>query len=261
MNNSTISIPSRLFSKEKFVAAAWHLAISSVFAIFVLLAVYFFWYPSVLSYTQAIGSILFIVLAVDVVLGPCLTFLIFKSGKKSLRFDLACIASAQIIFLGFGLDTVYSARPAFLVFTLDRFEVVSTLDWIPEHASKASAYAKPNFFRPKIVGAKLPADPLEKKAILETALIGGADLAQIPKHYVNYEDVTQAVSKRAKPLAELKLLNSKKIDVVNSIPSKFGLPEKQLGYIPLRGKINDAVVIVDIQSANVMGYVALKPWP
>jgi hypothetical protein len=250
-----------IFSREKLLAAGFHLAISVCVAIAVLLLVYFFWYPSVLADTQAIGSILFVVLAVDVILGPCLTFFVFKKGKKSLRFDLTCIALAQLLFLGFGVHTVFSARPAFLVFSTDRFEVVSTLDWTAENALNASKIAVPSLTSPKTVGAKLPADATERQVILDLALAGGADVAQMPKHYVAYADVMPQVKNRAKPLTQLRALNPKRTNEVDAIPTEFGLPADQLAFLPLHGKINDAVVIIERQSARILGMRNLKPWP
>lgn len=258
MNTETIK---SIFSREKLFAAGCHLVISLCVAIAVLLLVYFIWYPSVLADTQAIGSILFVVLAVDVILGPCLTFFIFKRGKKSLRFDLTCIALAQLLFLGFGVNTVFSARPAFLVFSTDRFEVVSTLDWTAENALNASKIAVPSLTSPKIVGAKLPVDSTEREEILERALAGGADVAQMPKHYVAYTDILPQVKSRAKPLAQLREFNPKRTSEVDSIPTEFGLSAEKLAFVPLQGKINEAVVIIEKHTARILGMRNLKPWP
>jgi hypothetical protein len=44
-----------------------------------------------------------IVIAVDLVLGPLLTLVVYKAGKSSLTFDLSCIAIFQIACLGGGV--------------------------------------------------------------------------------------------------------------------------------------------------------------
>lgn len=36
-----------------------------------------------------------LIMGADIVLGPLLTLVVYKAGKKSLRFDLACIVTLQ----------------------------------------------------------------------------------------------------------------------------------------------------------------------
>jgi hypothetical protein len=248
------------FNSTKLKAAGLHLFLSVFAAAIVMFLVYENWYYSILAHTQAIGSILLIVLAVDVVLGPLMTLIVFKVGKKSLKFDLSCIALAQLIFLGFGLNTVFTARPAFLVFAKDRFEVMSPIDWADADSAKASIHAKPSFFRPQFVGAITPSDPKERDAMLTSSLAGGADLAQMPQYYVPYDQVKNDVLKRLKSLSELKQLNVGSELQIQSYVKSLKLQEDQIGYLPLRGKINDAAVLINRSNGEILELVNFKPW-
>jgi len=75
------------------------------------------------------GSGLTLILAgVDMTLGPLITLVVFKSGKKGLKFDLAVIALLQATALAYGVHVVYAARPVYLVFAFDRFNVMTAED-------------------------------------------------------------------------------------------------------------------------------------
>ena len=69
------------------------------------------WYPGPLFEAAGGDRLVFILVAVDVTLGPLITLVIFKAGKKGLKFDLAVIASLQLAALVYGMHTVYVARP------------------------------------------------------------------------------------------------------------------------------------------------------
>ena len=57
-----------------------------------LLAVFWFvWYPAPLFKVVGGFEIFLMLLGIDVVLGSRLTLIVFKQGKKSLKFDLAVI--------------------------------------------------------------------------------------------------------------------------------------------------------------------------
>lgn len=60
-----------------------------------------------------VTTIYLMLLGIDLILGPLLTFLVFKEDKKKLKFDLGVILIIQLSRLFFGL--VYlSARPTCL---------------------------------------------------------------------------------------------------------------------------------------------------
>lgn len=82
----------------------------------------------------------FLVITVHVILGPLPAFAIFNPAKgwPVLRLDLTAIAMLQLAALGYGLATVYQARPAALVFEKDRFRVISAVD-VPRAGTREGA--------------------------------------------------------------------------------------------------------------------------
>ncbi len=105
-----------------------HLGVSSIIFIILSYLIVFHWYPdfyfSLDGGQRAIATIFF----VDVVLGPGLTLLVFKPGKKSLKFDMSVIVFVQLAALTWGIYNVYTERSATTVFYQGKFTCISQPD-------------------------------------------------------------------------------------------------------------------------------------
>ena len=113
---------SEVTRKQAFLT---HLLVSaSVFIIISYLIIYH-WFPDFYFFLdggiRAITTIFF----VDVVLGPGLTLLVFKPGKKGLKFDMAVILLLQISALSWGVSSVYSERSGTTVFYHGKFSCIA----------------------------------------------------------------------------------------------------------------------------------------
>jgi len=95
-------------------AFAIHLAISALIALAVIGLVFFIWYPAPLHTATGVTQIFLLLLTVDVVLGPLLTLIVYKTGKKTLIMDLTVIALLQLSALAYGVWTVAEDRSAWL---------------------------------------------------------------------------------------------------------------------------------------------------
>ena len=77
-------------------ASGAHLLISAAIAAAVLTLMLTVWYPPPLFEAAGGNDLALILIGVDVVIGPLLTLIVFKPGKRGLRFDLAAIAVFQL---------------------------------------------------------------------------------------------------------------------------------------------------------------------
>ena len=107
--------------KSKFKAFAVHISISLIIFIVLLYLILVEWYPFPFFNTDGGLQGMRLVFFIDMVLGPTLTFVVFKIGKPRLAFDLAVIAILQFSALGWGVWSIHHERPAAMVFTDDRF--------------------------------------------------------------------------------------------------------------------------------------------
>jgi hypothetical protein len=116
--------------RDRLKASGIHLAISLVVALNAALMVFGLWYPYPYRDMSGGRELFLIVVAVDVILGPLITLAVFNRAKpvNELKRDLAMIALLQLAALGYGMWTVFAARPVHMVFEYDRFRVVHAVD-------------------------------------------------------------------------------------------------------------------------------------
>ena len=242
-------------------AAGVHLALTFLVATSVFAIIFFVWYPGVL-FDSAGGRTLFMLIAcVDATIGPLLTCIVFKPGKKGLVFDLAVIAVLQVSALAYGTWVLFESRPAYIVFTRDRFDLVraNDLNVMPGSSAGPNAYAKPPLGGPMRVGARLPKDPDEQFKLMASGA-AGQDVQTYPQYYVSYDDVRDEVKAHAAPIAKLRTLNPQSGAEIDRIIAQSGQPEQALGFVPMRAGQTDLAVIVDKQRAEVVDIANLRPW-
>ena len=106
---------------SRWKAGALHFLISLAIFLGLLAVILFFWYPGILFNIDRGWSGLQLVIGVGLISGPLLTLVVFKSGKKGLKFDLSCIAFFQAACMAAGMWIIYSERPIALVLAYDTF--------------------------------------------------------------------------------------------------------------------------------------------
>ena len=247
--------------RNRWQAAAAHFTIVAFVLTGIFLLTYGLWYPLGL-FMSARGVELFLIIAiVDLVVGPTLTFIVYVPGKKGLAFDMTVIVLLQASALAYGLHVLYESRPAYLVFVKDRFELVRA-NAIPDvllARARGTAYAELPIDGPRIVGALIPTDPVERDKVTDAGA-AGIDLHLFPQHYVPYERVRADARARAKPLARLRELNPDASRRIDRIVSASGVPEAALGFLPVRAGRYDLAAIIDLKAADLHEVAALRPW-
>lgn len=128
---------------SKVRAFTVHLLLSLLLLCGLFMIAYFIWFPNGLIHLGATAGFKIIVL-VDIILGPLLTFIVFDKRKKSLGFDLTVIAIIQLAGLVYGMSIVYKERPVLAVLGTDAMHVFLNEDF--ENwglANNLEPYAKP----------------------------------------------------------------------------------------------------------------------
>lgn len=233
-----------------------HLLASAIIALLAAGLVFFIWYPAPLHIAAGVTSIFLMLLIVDVILGPSLTLLVYKPGKKTLVMDLTVIALLQLSALAYGLHTVADGRPAWLVFAKDRFEMVRVPDIDGRKLDQAAAeYRNPSWFGPKWVTANTPFLADEKNQILFESVAGGPDIAQRPNLYQSLDRQRQTIAKQAQPLSALAAFNP--VEQIQQLTVRYPASN---GWLPLKANAKDMTVLVNVESGAVVAIVDLRPW-
>lgn len=245
--------------KSRLRAAGIHLCISFVVAALAAALVFGLWYPYPYREISGGRELFTIVVAVDVILGPLITLAIFDVGKplRELRLDLTVVALIQLAGLGYGLWTVSLARPAHLVFEIDRFRVVHAAD-IPEDLldkSQPGVDALP-WSGPTLLAVRPFRDNTEKFDATMVALRGVA-LGARPDLWQPYEDARTAVIKAGKPMAELKSRFPARSAEMDALLTRLGRAPADTLWLPMAGRKVFWTAFVDANTAQVVGYLPL----
>jgi hypothetical protein len=244
--------------KDRALAAGAHLGMSLAVAALAAGLVFFIWYPYPYREISGGRELFFLVVAVDVVLGPLLTFAIFNHKKpwKELKRDLSIVVLLQLAALAYGLWTVAVARPVHLVFEYNSFRPVHAIDMEPEILAKAPKNLQNlPWTGPSLLGLR----PLvgNESAEATMAALSGAHLSMQAQYWQPYEASRAEVLKASKPMAELRQRFAKDAALIDQTVKNAGKPEAQLVWLPMHGRKDFWTVLLDAQTAQPLAYMPL----
>lgn len=241
---------------SRISAVAIHLCASAGFALATFFLVYFVWYPRPLALATGILTIFLTLMTVDVVLGPVLTGIVYKVGKKSLRSDLTIIVSMQLAALSYGVWTIAAGRPAWLVFNVDRVDLVQAHELDGRYlAHTAPLYRHAPWTGPRWVASVNPEDPQMRSALVMESALGGPDLPQRIDLYRPIEQEVENIRAKSHPMAQLLRYNP--AAAVQKIQSEW--PQAD-AWLPLMAKARAMTVLVRKQDGKIIAVVDLRPW-
>ena len=246
---------------SRWKAASIHLAISVAVGLLVFALLFLVWFPQ--PYFEAAGGqhLILVLLGVDLVLGPVLTLVLFKSGKKGMLFDLWMIGIVQASALVFGLHVITQARPVFIVAAIDRFNVVAASDLDPVDLAKGRkrAFKTLSWTGPRLVAARVPTDPVERSKLMDSG-IAGKDIQAYPEYYVDYESEAQTVLAHSENLGILRSTSPAAVPIVNKWLAKQHRSESDVVWVPVVARISSLTMLLDAKTGEVLGAVPIDPW-
>ncbi len=250
------------FKSGRLSAAGIHLLISLGVAAAAAALVFLIWYPYPYREISGGRELFFLVMTVDVVMGPLLTLTVFNRNKPAgeLRRDLGMIGLLQVAALAYGLWTVSVARPVHLVFEMDRFRVVHAIE-VPEGELDL---APPGLQRlpwtgPTLLSLRAFRNDREKIDMTLVAL-GGAALGARPALWQDYASAGPQIRAAARPLGDLKTRFPAQAgmidDALKSAPGA-GTSAMSLGYLPMAGRDKYWTVVLDLNTTEVIAFVPI----
>ncbi|WP_034594641.1 TfpX/TfpZ family type IV pilin accessory protein [Acinetobacter sp. NIPH 298] len=233
-----------------------HLSISLLIALTVVGLVFFIWYPTPLAQAVGVTDIFLMLLMIDVIVGPVLGWVVYKEGKKTLKMDLSIIILLQLSALFYGIYSIGQGRPVWMVYSVDRFEVVRNNEIINENIQKAQLeYQQPSWLKPQFVAMQLSKNRQQRNDEMFTEVFSGVSLAQRPERYVPMIEVKNQIRQRAQDLKLLKQFNDPQS--VQKILAKY--PQAD-AFVPLKAAAVDMTVLIKKETAEVVKIVDLRPW-
>lgn len=244
--------------KCRLRASAIHLFISLTIATLAALLVFGWWYPYPYRELSGGRELFALMVAVDVVLGPLITLVIFNTNKtgRHLMMDFTVIGLLQVAALSYGLWTVFLARPVHLIFEYQRMVVIHAVDIAPETLLKAS----PGLQKLPLRGPTLLSlRPLQGNEAIESILqaTGGIPQAAQPNLWQSYEAAQPQILQESQPVAQLRSRFPAQTDAIDRAIAQTGKSAAELRYLPLLSRKLAWTVLIDAESAQPVGFVAL----
>lgn len=241
---------------SRIQASFYHLIFSLILTGAVIATVVWLWFPLDFIKATGVAKIFLLVIFVDACLGPFLTLIVYDQKKKELKRDLAIILIIQFFALAYGTYTLAKARTVYVVFAVDRFELVQANELAQEDLDLASQdrFKKLSWLGPKWIATSVSDTAEERMQISMNNLAGGADIAQLPKLYRDISSVKDNIVERSKELSELKLPPKAIAAIQNSHK------EQLLGFLPLTARKKDLTVLIDRKTSKIIRILDVDPW-
>lgn len=244
--------------KSKLKASLIHLVLSILLVGLVIGSILFFWFPQMFINITDFKEVAMIIITVDLVLGPLLTFVVFKPEKKSLKFDLSVIGAIQLAALIYGAHALYQIHPVYVTFNVDRFTIVTARDSAPEKA-KYDEYKVSKLTTAKLAFAKLPDDSDKRLEIIISAANGGTDVESHAEYYEPYaNNINYILSKGLDP--KIIFSNEKSNETIGNFIKKHNDRINEFVYLPINSPNKDAIIVLDKKTAQPVTTINIDPW-
>lgn len=222
-----------------------HLACSLLVGLALIALVFLVWYPAPLASAEGVTTIFIMLLAIDVIVGPLLSLLVYKEGKKTLKMDLSIIVLVQILAMSYGVYVIAQSRPAWIVQAGWLFEVVpaSAID-VDDQEQANQSYKNNSWLQPEWIAvddAKNPQNTLAAPQLMPTT-------------YNDLSYAQQRLKQYAQPLESLRQFNEPK--AIEKILDAYPMAQS---WMPLRTTGIGLTVLLD-QDYKVIKVVDLRPW-
>jgi len=224
--------------------------------------VWFIWYPKLLLIIEGGHYIMSIIFVVIMTLGPVLTLILYKPGKKGLWFDLYAIAILQSSAFVYSTYIVFQERPQYVVFNSDRFTLVQAAD-IDLLKLFDNSLTNSTFDHPKLIYSELPSAKEEKDKIMWSSVSGGKDLYQLPQYYQPLLRNINKLQNNPSLLSYTNVISTYPTlaDEIQNFSQKYKINDmKSLLFYPLEGKKYDGIIVL-ATNKKVYWKIFLKdPW-
>lgn len=244
----------------KLRAFALHLTASVTIFLTFLGVMFFVWYPAPYFAIDGGWQVLRILAGVDVVLGPLLTLIVFKPGKPSLKFDMSCIILMQLAALIYGGAVIYQQRPAFVVFSVDRFTSVPAAEVAFDQLRHPELQRRFGI-GPLFVQARLPDDPEQRRNLLFGVLTKGEkDVEYRAELYAPYPPDLAELRSRSIDLEKIAVRDAAAQRAIDAFIAEHGGRLADYFYLPLRGKNKDIILALSAKDGMPAGWIPISPW-
>jgi hypothetical protein len=230
--------------KSRLKACGIHFFLSALAFLIVLYFIVFLWYPNPHFSTSGgwQGVRIMLILYSP---WPFLTLLIFNPEKsmKATLFDFIVIGTIQISAFIWGLSAIYSQRPVVINFWEGRFYPVIMEDLLKRDV-KIEQINKLSHQSPAIIYSQKKSEESEDET--EVVMFGAYIFSPLEKHIDALFEASLTNSNTTVDKFKINKLRNDKFQT-NKIRwlEKTGMNEKEVTFIPYRGRYGKSIFILD----------------
>ena len=241
----------------RFGAFAVHLGISLLIFAFLAYLVLAVWYPDLFFTTDGGWQGMRIIIAVDLVLGPLLTLIVYKQGKPGLKFDLTCIGVFQAVCLIAGTWLVWSERPLAIIYVDGQFASVSAESYeeAGERVPDFDAYPGPY---PKWLMVDVPEDVVEQSELRRRMMEKGQRMLLAEDHYLPFDPNSRAFLAEPRSQEELLQADQQKQQLPGWLATHGGSMDDYLFY-PYGTRFGYQHLVYHKETRELIGIIDLPP--
>jgi hypothetical protein len=232
-------------------AFSLHLLSSAIVLTLILGSLYFGWYRWPGWHLTDVTRVVFVMVCVDVVLGPTLTLIIANKNKprRELVRDIGIIVVVQLCALIYGSVSLWSGRPLYYAFSENVLQLVQAYDIDAAEAEsgrRLNPGLSPHWYsRPRWIWAPLPQNAEESGKIVASAVTGGDDVVSMPKYFKPWEDGFPALRSQLKKVDDVAYFGKNEKTKLKERMKAAGLADDQSNSMPLTGRGHPLLAVFD----------------
>jgi hypothetical protein len=240
-------------------AFSLHLLSSATALTLIVGSLYFGWYRWPGWHLTDVTTVVLVMVCVDVVLGPTLTFIIAnqKKSRRELTRDIGIIVVVQLCALIYGSMSLWNGRPLYYAFSESVLQLVQAYDIDAKDAEigrqQNPALAPHWYSLPRWIWAPLPQNAEESQKIVVSAITGGDDVISMPRYFKPWEDGTTALRGKLKRVDDVAYFAKSEKKKLKERMKAAGLPDDQPNTMALTGRGHPLLAVFDPVTLKIMG--------
>lgn len=235
-----------------------HLLGSTLVLTLVLGSFYLGWYRWPGWYLSDALDVVFVLVGVDLALGPLLTLVVARAAKprRELKRDIALIVAVQIVALLCGTVSLWLGRPLYYAFSENVLQLVQAYDISDSERALArgsNAALLPHWYSvPRWIWAPLPHDPQERARIVSSAIEGGDDVIAMPRYYQRWEQGLPSLRHQLKRPEDATYFSPVQKEQLKASMQLAGLATDQPNSIGFTGRGRPLLAVFDPASLRLL---------
>jgi hypothetical protein len=241
-----------------------HLLSSATVLTIILGSLYLGWYRWPGWYLTDVKTVVLVMVCVDVVLGPTLTFIIanHKKSRRELTRDIGIVVAVQLCALTYGSVQLWNGRPLYYAFSESVLQLVQAYDINDEEArlgrEQNPALAPHWYSLPRWVWAPLPQNAEDARKIVTSTITGGDDVISMPRYFKPWEEGLPALRGKLKKVDDVAYFAKSEKTKLKGKMKATGLADDQADTMPLTGRGHPLLAVMDPASLKIIRVFSAK---